>query len=233
MAQAWMQSQAEMQDKIKALEARVKLLSTRPSPSAAVPLPTALHYEVMRQEAEPMKIAVEEVEDREIVGSINRVDLAGIVGRPSTKLWQTGVVTEFTLTTTFSRAEVRGSGLVTERETHKIFVHGKTLANFIMGRIRQGFHVHIQGRLSCYPRWSEEEGRMIPAYAVNVHPEAGGMVTILRGSVQNRDAEFNSIEFAHQTVARQAAAQEANAAPAAESEPSKEEGSQEATAATA
>ena len=150
----------------------------------------------MKDEAIPeVDFAVESVPTREIIGSINKVDLAGVVGRPSVKLWQTGIVCEFTLTTSFSRADVHGSDTIIEKETHKIYAHGKTLATFIMSSVKQGYQVHVSGRLSCYSKWSEEEATVTPSYAVHVHPTSAGMVTILRGLVEDRDKEFNSLEY--------------------------------------
>ena len=149
-----------------------------------------------------VSLAVEGVAGREFMGCINRVDVAGVMGRPSTKLWQTGIVTEFSITTTQQRMEMKGGGLLTERELHKVYVHGSTIARFIMSNARQGYLVHVQGRLTGFPRWSEDEGKMVHTHAINVHPESGGNFTILRGPVANQDAVFNSLE--HQATVRAA-----------------------------
>eukprot|EP00754_Rhynchopus_humris_P021904 Rhum_TRINITY_DN14766_c10_g1::Rhum_TRINITY_DN14766_c10_g1_i1::g.115095::m.115095 len=197
LAAAFLKVKADLEEKVQTLESKLKLLSSTPAPSAGVPLPTALQYEVMKASAQDTEVAlaVESVEEREFIGCINRVDIAGIMGRPSTKLWQTGIVTEFTITTTQQRMEMKGGGLLTEREMHKVYVHGATIARFIMSNARQGYLVHVQGRLTGFPRWSEDEGKMVHSHAINVHPESGGNFTILRGAVANQDAVFNSLEY--------------------------------------
>ncbi|KAJ9470134.1 hypothetical protein DIPPA_32704 [Diplonema papillatum] len=196
---AYARNKVDLEEKIRVLEEKLKLALSQPAPLAGVPLPTALQYEVLKAEAKDYTLASEDGDESEepveFFGSVNRIELAGIAARPMTKLWQTGIVTELNITTTFSRSELNGGGLMTERELHKVYIHGETLANYVMRNVRQGFLVHVQGRLSAYPRWSEEEGKLVTMHAINVHPESGGSVTILRGRSRSSNAAYNDIEF--------------------------------------
>eukprot|EP01064_Diplonema_japonicum_P020090 TRINITY_DN2911_c0_g1_i1.p1 TRINITY_DN2911_c0_g1~~TRINITY_DN2911_c0_g1_i1.p1 ORF type:complete len:468 (+),score=118.94 TRINITY_DN2911_c0_g1_i1:63-1466(+) len=197
LASAFLQMKSDLENKVEELEKKLNLALSKPAPVAGLPMPTTLQYEVLKEGAEDAEHGgfpkgVEATNN--YYGSINRVDLAGVVGKPSMKQWQTGVVAEISLTTTFSRSEVKGSGVLTEREQHKVYIHGETLVNYVMCHVRQGYLVHVQGRLTAFPRWSEESGRLVFNHAVNVHPEAGGFITILR-SAASTDETYNDMEF--------------------------------------
>ena len=129
----------------------------------------------------------------EYFGSINSVNLVGVCGSPTAKALQTGMCAVVPLTTTFTRSEINGAGTLTERERHQIHLHGTTLTNFAMKYIREGFLLHVQGRLSGYMSFDETQAQHIQRFGIHVHPEQGGSVTIVRGSSNPRSDIYSSV----------------------------------------
>eukprot|EP01060_Flectonema_neradi_P001552 TRINITY_DN1091_c1_g1_i1.p1 TRINITY_DN1091_c1_g1~~TRINITY_DN1091_c1_g1_i1.p1 ORF type:complete len:439 (+),score=83.07 TRINITY_DN1091_c1_g1_i1:96-1412(+) len=177
-------------------EEKNKLLTSTPSPMAGLPLPTVLQYEVLLAEAKECdwEATTKEKPSQEVeyFGSINSVTLVGVCGSPAAKVMQTGLCAVVPLTTTFTRSEVNGGGTLIERERHQIYLHGSTLANYAMKFVKEGFLLHIQGRLSGYLSYDEIQAQHVQRFGIHVHPEQGGAVSILRGSSDPKSEVYTS-----------------------------------------
>ena len=116
----------------------------------------------------------ENVEDEiEFYGSVNNANVIGECGRPTAKSLKTGICVVVPLTTKLIHIE-----------NHQIYLHGSMLTNFAMKYIREGFLLHVQGRL-CGFLSINGKVNYPESCGIHVHTEQGGSVTILRGPSQS------------------------------------------------